>query len=132
MAWWTTILPVVTLLLGAGGTLFTEQARDKRQLARERSLRLEQRSTAREDRREDFELTTLKKLYEALDRLGRAMTRIHLIDSRIGTRGYTEPIESRIRTSMKSFGWHVSRQACWSVSPLMTTSVRVPAKQASR
>jgi hypothetical protein len=83
MAWWNAILPVVTFVLGWGGTIFTEAKRDERQLARERSLRIEQRRTAREDRREDFELTTLKQLLGSLDRLGRAMARYDLIDVQI-------------------------------------------------
>src|ERR687898_3177330 len=74
MNWWNAILPVVTLILGYLGTLWTEERRDARALARAQSERAALASAARADRRENFELDTLTRARIALSDLGRLVS----------------------------------------------------------
>jgi hypothetical protein len=81
MNWWNAILPVVTLILGYFGTLWTEERRDARALSRARSERAELAGIARADRRESFELETLARAHAALGDFGRAVGRVDHLDS---------------------------------------------------
>jgi hypothetical protein len=81
MNWWNAILPVVTLILGYFGTLWTEERRDARALSRAQSERAELAVLARADRRETFELETLARAHAALGDFGRAVGRVDHLDS---------------------------------------------------
>ena len=83
MNWWNAILPVVTLILGYLGTLWTEERRDARALSRARSERAELAAVARADRRESFELETLARAHAALGDFARAVGRVDYLDSMI-------------------------------------------------
>jgi hypothetical protein len=83
MTWWNAVLPVVTLILGYVGTLWTEERRDARALERARTERQESVATAKGDRRESFELETLARAHTAISDFGRAVGRLHHVDSMI-------------------------------------------------
>ncbi len=80
---WNAILPVVTLILGYLGTLWTEERRDARALSRARSERAELAGLARADRRESFELETLARAHAALFDFARAVGHGDHLDSMI-------------------------------------------------
>jgi hypothetical protein len=85
--WWvavitSTVLPIATLVLGCFLNQKSEQTRGKRVARREDRLDLEQRSEARRQRREEFELRVLTDLHPALMRYARAVARFHLEDLR--------------------------------------------------
>jgi hypothetical protein len=75
---WSTLLPVATLILGAGLTMLTERLRDGRQLAREQSVRDAARQTEKLDRKDEFELRVLRETHSAITELMRALLKIHL------------------------------------------------------
>lgn len=80
MEWWNAALPVVSVIIGYGGTLLTESRRD----ARARSLAATERSARLvEDRaieRRKFELGTLTETQRALAVLVRAAGKAHHFD----------------------------------------------------
>jgi hypothetical protein len=80
MEWWNAVLPVVTLALGWLLSVATEERRAKKEIDRVREERRANHSEVRADRREDFELETLRNLYKALNRFARSCSRFHLID----------------------------------------------------
>lgn len=73
----------MTLLVGAAGTLLRDRFQERRVTKREREARDAERGKAERDRREAFELETLKQLNNALCDLGRAATRLHLHDMKV-------------------------------------------------
>ncbi|MGW9025075.1 hypothetical protein ACWGQ5_12740 [Streptomyces sp. NPDC055722] len=58
----TAVLPVISLILGAWLTQLNDGRRDAAQLQREERAHTLERDRQRQDRREDFELTTLGEL----------------------------------------------------------------------
>ena len=99
MTWWNAILPGVMLILGYVGTLWTEERRDIRSLARAKSERAELAKAAQRDRRESFELETLTRAHAALGDFARAVGRAHHVDSMIAkTSGGTDHTSYQRRT----------------------------------
>ncbi len=80
MTWFNVVLPVLTLMLGYAGTLLTESRRDARQRIRDAEARIASRAQATVDRREQFELASLKDAYASLTRLARVTMRFHMVD----------------------------------------------------
>ncbi|MGO4635334.1 hypothetical protein AB4225_31050 [Streptomyces sp. 2RAF24] len=74
----TSVLPVVTLMLGAWMNQLSDAKREKAALQRERQVRQLDREQARLDRREVFELDHLPKASECLSRLFSAALMEHL------------------------------------------------------
>jgi hypothetical protein len=66
--------------IGWAGTLFSEKKRDERQLEREKAARGDERMALVVDRRETFELDSLRDLYEALSQMGRLSYQAHALD----------------------------------------------------
>lgn len=84
---WSTLVPVVALIVGAALTMLTEGLRDGRQLARERSARDAARQIEKLDRRDEFELSTLRETHSGITQLMRAVLEIHLEGSSSHHRG---------------------------------------------
>ncbi len=75
-----TYLPLLSLLLGIGGTLSVEALRQRGTRRRDEATSQNARELAVLDRREVFEIESLKAAYDALGRLTRAATRQHFLD----------------------------------------------------
>lgn len=82
MTWVNAVLPVVTLIFGYFGTLFTESKRDGRAATRAREERDAVADQKRREWRESFELETLRRAHTSLSDLTRAAMRHHLADLR--------------------------------------------------
>jgi hypothetical protein len=83
MTWWTAILPVLTLMLGAAGNEWTSGRRDTRAAQLLKESRDVDGATKLRDRRDTFELDALTRTITALGDLGRASARAHHQDSMI-------------------------------------------------
>ena len=83
MSWYTTLLPVGTLVLGAGLTEVRSWVADRRQRGEAERMAAVERQRTQEERRETFELDLLVRLQEALLEYGRATGRLHHIDMMI-------------------------------------------------
>lgn len=79
---WSTVVPAVTLVVGAALSMLTERLRDRRQSAREHSARDAARQTEKLDRRDEFELSVLRETHSAITELMRTLLEIHLEGSR--------------------------------------------------
>jgi hypothetical protein len=79
--WLGTLLPVVTLVLGAVLAQIADRGRDARQQAAARMMRDAERQQEHRRRREAFELQHLTDLHGALSALLRAIGRVHHADS---------------------------------------------------
>jgi hypothetical protein len=84
------LLPLITLAIGILGTLAVEWIRARDANSRELAARVQIRAQSVEDRRTDFELTTLQEAYKQLNRLGRAATRYHMLDRSVATSAKVE------------------------------------------
>ncbi|GAA0452344.1 hypothetical protein GCM10010361_15560 [Streptomyces olivaceiscleroticus] len=80
-AWFTAVWPVATFVLGHASTYLTGFITEKRQIAREAQARAAEREKTLAERRETFELDHLERLNEALQKLGRATSRVHFLDT---------------------------------------------------
>lgn len=78
--WISSVLPVVTFVLGAVFTYARDLLTEKHQIRREREARQGEREKLILDRRETFELDHLQRLNEALQAMGRATGRAHHLD----------------------------------------------------
>jgi hypothetical protein len=74
-------LPIVTLVLGYVGTLFTEGRRDARARRIAEESRLSDRADAQQQRQESFELEALTRALTTLQDFARAVSRAHIVDS---------------------------------------------------
>lgn len=79
-AWFNSLWPVATFILGLASTYFLSFLTEKRQIAREAKARRAERDKVLTERRETFELDHLERLTEALQKLGRAAGRVHHVD----------------------------------------------------
>ncbi|MFF5359406.1 hypothetical protein ACFY4I_08360 [Streptomyces scabiei] len=79
-AWFNSLWPVATFILGLASTYFLSFLTEKRQIAREADARQAERDRTLTERRETFELESLTKLADALQRYGRSSVRVHLAD----------------------------------------------------
>ncbi|WP_341717679.1 hypothetical protein QQG74_28215 [Micromonospora sp. FIMYZ51] len=80
---WQTLLPVITLALGAILQYLGQWGADARQRRAAQEARDADRDRARQERRETFELDHLLRLNEALLRYGRAAGRVHFHDAMV-------------------------------------------------
>jgi hypothetical protein len=83
-AWFNSLWPVATFILGLASTYFLSFLTEKRQIAREAQARQAERDRVLTERRETFELEHLERLNEALQKLGRAVGRVHFVDTMTG------------------------------------------------
>jgi hypothetical protein len=80
-AWFNSVWPVATFFLGAASAYLRDFLTEKRQIAREANARQAERDKVLTERRETFELDHLERLNEALQKLGRAVGRVHFLDT---------------------------------------------------
>ncbi|WP_328441743.1 hypothetical protein OHA71_42760 [Streptomyces sp. NBC_00444] len=80
-AWFNSLWPVATFILGLASTYLLSFITEKRQIARESSTRQAERDKVLTERREKFELDHLERLNEALQKLGRAVGSVHFLDT---------------------------------------------------
>lgn len=71
-------LPLLTLVVGYAGSLYTEERRDERTRARESNARAETRQERLNDRRDEFQRETLLALQGAMSQLARAAGEAHV------------------------------------------------------
>ncbi|MFG2386570.1 hypothetical protein [Streptomyces avermitilis] len=81
-AWFNSVWPVATFILGGASAYLRDFITEKRQIAREANARQADRDKVITERRETFELEHLERLNEALQKLGRAVGKAHVIDMR--------------------------------------------------
>ncbi|MEU5892525.1 hypothetical protein ABZ835_37650 [Streptomyces sp. NPDC047461] len=81
-AWFNSLWPVATFILGLASTYLLSFITEKRQIAREAKVLQAERDKVITDRRETFELDHLVRLNEALQDLARVAAQVHLVDMR--------------------------------------------------
>lgn len=79
-AWFNSVWPVATFVLGGASAYLRDFLTEKRQIVREANARQADRDKVISERRETFELSHLERLNDALQRLGRAAARAHTRD----------------------------------------------------
>ena len=80
VTWWTSVLPVVTLILGYFGTLLVDSRRTSAERRASEETRRAIRDDSRSDARRSFEIETLLALQEALSTMVRALGKAHHFD----------------------------------------------------
>lgn len=80
MSVWNAVLPVVTLILGYLGTVWTESRKDERAREIAKEVREDEASAKHSAERRAFELDTLTQTTEAIADLARAAGREHHFD----------------------------------------------------
>src|SRR5690606_36077395 len=87
--WLQGVLPVVTLVIGAGMTYWTEGRREAKRADRERAMRAEERRQALADRRQAFELEHLLRARDALRvATGAAAAQHHAFARQVMAKGF--------------------------------------------